>query len=150
MSSGNVGNVLVAQGDLAGAIESYLAGLHASKDLVNLDSSNTEWQGDLANSYFGIAYVLNAQGDLVGALENYREGLDSYDELAKQNPDNPNWRSGLAEGNFGIGNVRTAQGDLPDALQSYRSSLDIFGSGNGSMRSRAICAEDDQTPLFPQ
>ena len=72
MSYDKVGDVQVAQGDLAGALKSYRDGLAISDRLAKSDPGNAGWQRDLSVSYDKVGDVQVAQGDLAGALKSYR------------------------------------------------------------------------------
>ena len=63
MSYNKVGDVLVAQGDLPGALKSYRDSLAIAERLAKADPGNAGWQRDLSVSYSKIGDVLVAQGD---------------------------------------------------------------------------------------
>ena len=62
-----VGDVQMAQGDLAGALKSYNDSLAISDRLAKSDPGNAGWQRDLSASYDKVGDVQLAQGDLRGA-----------------------------------------------------------------------------------
>ena len=69
MSFNKIGDVQVAQGDLAGALKSYQDSLAIRDRLAKSDPGNAGWQRDLSVSYNNIGYVQKAQGDLAGRAE---------------------------------------------------------------------------------
>ena len=75
VSYNKVGDVQVAQGDLAGALKSYRDSLAIRERLAQSDPGNARWQRDLSVSYEKVGDVQMAQGDLAGALKSYRDGL---------------------------------------------------------------------------
>ncbi len=75
MSYEKVGDVQVAQGDLAGALTSYRDSLAIRDRLAKSDPGNAGWQRDLSVSYNKVGDVQVAQGDLAGALTSYRDSL---------------------------------------------------------------------------
>jgi tetratricopeptide (TPR) repeat protein len=91
----DIGDVLVAQGDGAGALASYRKGLAIRETLAKRDPENTEWQRDLSVSHNKIGDVLVAQGDGAGALASYRKGLAIGETLAKRDPENTEWQRDL-------------------------------------------------------
>ena len=91
-----VGDLQSAQGDLAGALQSYCDSLAISEKLTKQDPANADWQRDLSVSYNKVANVQSAQDDLAGALQSYRDGLAISEKLAKQNPGNAGWQADLA------------------------------------------------------
>ena len=68
------GDVLIAQGDLAGGLADYRRYLAIAETLAARDPANTEWQGDLWASNTNIADVLVTQGNLAGALAGLSKG----------------------------------------------------------------------------
>ena len=86
MSQEKVGDVLLAQGDLAGALQAYRESLAIRARLAAADPSNAGWQRDLSVSQEKVGDVLLAQGDLAGALQAYRESLAIGARLAAADP----------------------------------------------------------------
>jgi tetratricopeptide (TPR) repeat protein len=73
----SIGDVLVAQGDGAGALAAYQAGLTIREGLAQLDPANTQWQEDVAAScaklgsnVAGWALPAGGQLDACPALSN--------------------------------------------------------------------------------
>ena len=83
-----IGDVLVAQGNLPEALKSYRDGLAIGERLAKADPSNAGWQRDLSVSYEKVGDVLVAQGNLTEALKSYRDGLAIRERLAKADPSN--------------------------------------------------------------
>lgn len=76
MSYEKVGDVQVAQGDLAGALTSYRDSLAIRDRLADADPGNAGWQRDLSVSLNKVGDVQVAQRDLAGALTSYaRHGI---------------------------------------------------------------------------
>ncbi|MBS0551034.1 MAG: tetratricopeptide repeat protein [Proteobacteria bacterium] len=125
VSHNKIGNVLVAQGDGAGALAAYRKGHEIFKSLVAHDPANTGWQRDLSVSHEKIGDVLVAQGDGVGALAAYRKGHEIVETLAGHDPANTKWQRDLSVSHEKIGDVLVAQGDSDGALTAYRKGLAI-------------------------
>jgi tetratricopeptide (TPR) repeat protein len=121
----NQGDVLLAQGDLAGALKSYRDSLAIFEKLSKQDPGNAGWQRDLSVSYDSVGDVQSAQGDLASALKSYRDSLAICEKLSKQDPGNAGWQRDLSLSYDRVGDVQRAQGDLTGALKSYRDSLAI-------------------------
>ena len=118
-----VGDMQMAQGDLAGALKSYRDGLAIAERLT---TSDAPWQGAVtAASYNKIADVQTAQGDAAGALKSYRDGLAIFERLATSDPSNALLQGALTESYNKVGGVQMAQGDVAGALKSYRDGLAI-------------------------
>ena len=125
VSHDKVGDVLVAQGDTAGALAAYRASLAIAERLAAADPGNAGWQRDLAVSHNKVGDVLLAQGDAAGALAAYRASLAIAERLAAADPANADWQRDLAVSHSKVGDVLLAQGDLAGALAAYRASLAI-------------------------
>ena len=125
VSHERLGNVLVAQGDLAGALTVYRAGMTISERLAASDPNNAQWQRDLSVSHNNLGDVLVAQGDLAGALTVYRAGMTIIARLAASDPGNAEWQRDLSVSHDRLGNVLVAQCDLAGALTAYRAGMTI-------------------------
>ena len=126
VSYNRIGDVQVAQGDIAGALTSHRDSLIIADRLAQSDPGNAGWRRDLSVSYIKIGDVQVAQGDLAGALASYRDSLVIADRLAKSDPGNAGWQFDLGISNERIGNVLSAQGDLAGAMTSYRARFAII------------------------
>ena len=120
-----LGDVLVAQGQLEQALESYQAGLKIAERLAELDPSNTEWQRDLSVSHNRIGDVQGTQGGLAAAQASYQAGLEIQQRLAASDPSNTLWQRDLSISHNKIGDVQVAQGRLEAAQASYQAGLEI-------------------------
>jgi predicted negative regulator of RcsB-dependent stress response len=87
-----MGNVLVAQGDRAGALVAYRRAVSIAEALVARDAANTEWQRHLSVSHNKIGEVLLALGDAPGALAAYRRALAIAEALTARDPANAEWQ----------------------------------------------------------
>jgi tetratricopeptide (TPR) repeat protein len=121
-----LGDVLVAQGDLKGALAVHREQLDIARELVVKEPSNGGRRQELSASLGRVGNVLKGQGDLKGALAVHHESLDIMRELSARDARNIAWRSGLAISLGNIGDVLVAQGDLKGVLAVYRESLDIM------------------------
>jgi tetratricopeptide (TPR) repeat protein len=113
VSQNRIGDVLVAQGDRAGALAAYRAALAIAEALARRDPANTEWQRDLSVSQNKIGDVLVAQGDRAGALAAYRVGLAIREALARRDPANTEWQRDLSVSQDRIGDVLKRRATAP-------------------------------------
>ena len=67
-----IGDVLVAQGDLAQALTSFRDSLTIAERLTKADPNHAEWLRDLSVSHDRLGDVLLAQGHLPEALKSFR------------------------------------------------------------------------------
>ena len=122
---GKLGNLLQAQGDLAGAQQRYEASLRISDALARRDPENAGWQHDLSVSFDRLGDLLQAQGDLAGAQQRHEASLQIRDALATRDPDNAVWQRDLSVSHSKLGELLQAQGDLAGAQQRYEADLRI-------------------------
>jgi tetratricopeptide (TPR) repeat protein len=120
-----LGDVLIAQGNLPEALRSYRVSFSIRERLTKAEPGTAEWQRDLSVSYNKIGDVLVAQGNLPEALISYQASLAIRENLAKADSGNALWQRDLSASYDRVGNVRFARGNLPEALTSYQASLAI-------------------------
>jgi len=120
-----VGNVLVAQGNLTGALASYRDSLAIMERLTKADPGSTDWQRDLSISYEKVGDVLVTQGSLFEAIVSYMRSGTILERLVQSDPGNTLWQLDLSVAYEELGDVGAAEGFLPLALFSYRESLPI-------------------------
>jgi eukaryotic-like serine/threonine-protein kinase len=91
VSHDRVGDVLYAQGDLAGALAEYRASLAIAELLAAQDPANAQWQTDLAISCGRVAKALLAlpEGDRAEARRLVARGLERMETLAQAHPPTP-------------------------------------------------------------
>jgi tetratricopeptide (TPR) repeat protein len=90
-----IGDVRVAQGDLAAALASFEASLAIFERLAGADASNAGLQRDLSVSHERIGDLREARDDVAGAVEAYEASLAIAQPLAERLPDHPQFRSDL-------------------------------------------------------
>jgi tetratricopeptide (TPR) repeat protein len=125
VSYNKIGDVLVAQGNLAEALKSFRDGHVIRERLAQSDPGNAGWQGDLSVSYNKIGDVLVAQGNLAEALKSFRDGLAIRERLSRSDPGNAGWQRDLSASYDRVGGVLVAQGNLAEALKLFRDGLVI-------------------------
>jgi tetratricopeptide (TPR) repeat protein len=125
-SHSRIGDVQMAQGNLAAALIAYRDSLAIIGRLAQSDPGNAGWQRDLSVSYESVGDVQVAQGDLAGALTSYRDGLAIRDRLAQSDPGNTDWRRDLSVSYDRIGNLQVKQGNLAGAFKSYGDGFTII------------------------
>jgi tetratricopeptide (TPR) repeat protein len=78
----HMGEVLSAQGDFSGAVQTYKAAQDIFRSLVDTDPKNTFWRIDLSLTYQLIGDILFQQDKPAEALATYRDFLDIADRLS--------------------------------------------------------------------
>jgi tetratricopeptide (TPR) repeat protein len=126
-----VGNVLMAQGKLAEALNAYQESLAIADGLAKADPNNADWQQLLAHYYNAVGDVLLAQGKLAEALKAYHDSFAIADRFAKINlsdaawQDRAAWQHRLSVSHDRLGHVLLEQGKLAEALKAYQDGLAI-------------------------
>jgi eukaryotic-like serine/threonine-protein kinase len=133
----NLGDVLVAQGNLAGALEKYRLSERIRKFLTDRDTSNLDWQRDLAVAYNKLGDTLLAQGDLAQALQNYKAALTITKHITEKAPQISSWKRDIAVGYSKVGAALRDQGKLSDALANFEQEKEI---------SQKLLAENSNDP----
>ena len=120
-----LGDVLIAQGNIGGALNAYRNYFTISERLAAQDTGNAGWQRSLAVAYSKLGDVLRLQGKLVGALDASRVSLAISKRLASQDVGNAGWQSDLANAHAMAGTVMKEQGNLDEALDACRKNFEI-------------------------
>lgn len=121
----DLGNILLTLGDLAGARQSYEAGLEIAEALAASDPTNAAWQRDLSISHNKIGDVFRLEGNLEGARESYEVALNIREALAASDPANVEWQRNLCVSHNKIGDVLLSGGKVKGARESYEAALEI-------------------------
>ena len=121
-----LGDVQMAQGNIAGALKSYEADLAIADQLAKSDPGNAGWQRDLSVSYNKIGDVQVAQGDLAGALKSFQDSHAIRDKLAKADPGHTGWQRDLAATFSNLASVHWQSGDSAKARDLLRQGQSIM------------------------
>jgi tetratricopeptide (TPR) repeat protein len=121
-----LGDVLQTKGRLDEALAAFREALAISQRLASTDSSNTDWQRDLADAHDRVGVIFQAQGRLDEALAAFREALAIFQRLASTDPSNAGWQRDLAVAHAKVGDILQTQGRLDEALAAFREAFAIF------------------------
>jgi len=124
-SLNRIGNVLEAQGDLAGALTVFRRSLMIAERLAASDPTNRQRQRDLSVNHEKIGDVLKSQGDLFGALGAFQLCLEIRARLVNSDWINAEWQRDVSVTHNKLGDIQRAQGDFAGALGSYQRSMEI-------------------------
>ena len=128
LSRSRIGDFLLAQGNLPGALASFRAALTIVESLAKADPDNLGWQSALALSHNKLGEALVALGNLPETLTSYRAALTIAETLVNAHPGNAGMRRDLSVAHGKLGEVLLALGNLPGALASFRADLQIVES----------------------
>jgi tetratricopeptide (TPR) repeat protein len=120
-----VGDVLMALGNLPEALKAFRDGRAIAERLVSADPASADRWRDVWLAFINIGNVLMAQGNLPEALQSFRDGLAIAQQVANADPSNAGWQRDLSAVDARIGDVLREQGNLAAALQSFRDGLAI-------------------------
>jgi tetratricopeptide (TPR) repeat protein len=121
-----LGNILRAEGNLAGALREYEAYKQIMERLTQCDPDNTDWQRELSVSHNCVGRVYEAQGRLAEALREYEASKQIRGRLTQRDPDNTGWQRDLSFSHNRIGGVYQTQGRLANALREYEADKQIM------------------------
>jgi len=120
-----IGDVLLARGNLAGALLAYREKIAICQRIVATDPSDAGWQHDLASAHCLVGGILEDEGDFSDALEAYQKNQAIMERLVAANPSNVQWRNDLSLSKDKIANVLRIHGDLAGAMCAYREALAV-------------------------
>ena len=120
-----LGEVRMAQGNLAAAGEVLRSSIALATAAVNRDPNDGENQIELGASHFWMGSLLQKQGDLQGALDQYTTYLRISEKLAATQPQNADYQLEVAYGHANVGTILEQRGDLEGALAHYQGSVAI-------------------------
>jgi serine/threonine-protein kinase len=120
-----IGEVRMAQGELAEATVAFAEALALARDLAARDPERPEWQLRLGEAHFFVGNAHRLAGDLPLALEQMQHYLTIAKALAVEDPDNSEWQRELGYAYSSVGSVLEAQGDLGGALEAFQRTLEI-------------------------
>ena len=125
-ASGNnlAGDMLRKEGNFAGALTAFRAGLAIRERLASVDPENAHWQYEVAVSHYRIGNVLLDQGDLRAAIQAFRAGMVVFKSLASEYPANAAWQKDFADACARIAKLLLR---LPDGNRSEVRRLIVQG-----------------------
>lgn len=127
-----IGEALMAQGHLEGALESLRSSITIVQNLMNgypdaaamqRDEVGVNLPRDAAKAEGAIGDVLWAQGIIFSALESYFACLQRLQGLVKSNPEHVGWQYELSISYMKVGDVFMSVGKIQPALETYQLSL---------------------------
>jgi tetratricopeptide (TPR) repeat protein len=121
----NVGEVLYAQGDLAGAVGEMREALTLAEELAREAPADVIRQRHVASSHIRIGSALIERFEIAGALAELRAGVAVERPLADSHPTDASLHQDLAHDLAVLGSALEAQGDSAGAMVQYREALAI-------------------------
>ena len=121
VSYSKIGDIVGAQGDLAGALKAYEESLAIRERLAKLQPANADWQRDLAITYARIAWVLTQRGEKAAALKQFRQGRAILVALIEKAPGNAQLPRDLAGFDAYIGALE-GRGSVSPAPQPVQAA----------------------------
>ena len=120
-----LGEVRMAQGNLAAAEEVLQSSLSLAAAAAERDPADGQNQIELGASHFWMGSLRRQQGDLGGALEHYRSYLRISEALAVRHPANADYQLEVGYGHSNVGTILEQRGELEGALEHYRRAVAI-------------------------
>jgi tetratricopeptide (TPR) repeat protein len=141
----NVGDALLAAGQIEPAKAEYEQSSSIRQGLIDHDRANLQWQRDLTLSIDRVGNALQVRGnpgDLQDALTEYRLSLDMRTKLVASDETNFEWQADLARSYTQVGEILLSTHDLPDAEAAFRQSLSICRTLTGKDPNAALWKSD--------
>jgi eukaryotic-like serine/threonine-protein kinase len=120
-----LGEVRMAQGDLAGAGEVLGSALELATAAAQRDPDDVENQLELGVTHFWLGSLRRQEGDLERALEQYTRYLRISEALARSAPENIDYQIEVAYGHSNVGTILEQQGELERALSHYTGAVEV-------------------------
>jgi tetratricopeptide (TPR) repeat protein len=122
-SHNNLGNLLLATGDPAGARASYEAALAIRRRLADAHPAVTDYQQDLAVSHLNLGALLARTGDPAGARASYEAALAIRRRLAGAHPESHKFASDLGGTLNNLATLDNAAGKFAAAADRVREAI---------------------------
>jgi serine/threonine protein kinase len=120
-----IGEVRIAQGDLAAAQRSLGEARALAVDLVGRQPRNGEWLMGLGAVEFWLGNVAFLQGNLGAAEQRFRAYQAVAERLVAIDGGKPEWRMEQAYAHSNLGSLAQARGDADGALSHIRLTVDL-------------------------
>jgi tetratricopeptide (TPR) repeat protein len=120
-----VGNIFLARGDLAEALNSYREGLIVADRLAKAGPDGVEWQHKITLIFIKVGDVLMAQGNFAEAVKSYQDALSVAHRFAESNSESVAWQRSLSLAYSKVGDALAARGNLAEALKSLQDGLAV-------------------------
>lgn len=121
----HLGDLLMARGDSASAVESYRAAIAAAEHAAAADPQDSAVLGDLIMSLSNVGNVYKLRGEFDAALQAYRQSLALAERVGKTEFDKLVFKDYSSVNHVRIGDLLMERGDMAGALRSFRSALAI-------------------------
>ncbi|WP_159444515.1 tetratricopeptide repeat protein [Paraburkholderia ribeironis] len=118
-----IGDVLLRQGDLAGARVELDQTLRIEESLAKDDPNNLEWQGGIGTTHVQLGAARFSQGDLDGAIVEFRTAAAIFSSLHEIDPANLTWEGAIGSAHFMISTCQLLKGSRDDARSEVRSAI---------------------------
>ena len=118
-------DILLSQGDRAGALSRYQRSLEISERLSAADPASAVLARDVSVSLSKVGDVLLSQSDRDGALARYQRSLEIRERLSAADPASADLARDVSVSLNKIGDLLRSEGDLAEAVSRYQRSLAI-------------------------
>lgn len=118
-----IGEVRLAKGDAAGAIQALDESLALAERGVERQPARTDWLATLGATHFWIGYAHWNRNELEAALDQFNAYRAIAARMVHLEPGRAEWKLELAQAESNLGSVRQAQGRFPDAGRHFESAV---------------------------
>jgi tetratricopeptide (TPR) repeat protein len=130
------------------ALESFRKGLAIMQGITPQAPSNTQWQADLATSFYKVGETLSMLRRYDEALEMSKKNVQLLAQLAQGDEVNSYWQHELSESYGVLGHALKDIGRVDDAVEAYRKALTVIDKLVASEPSNATWTSTLVTILF--
>jgi tetratricopeptide (TPR) repeat protein len=121
-----VGQTAFERNDLATAVAALGHYMEHSRELVERDPDNADYQQELAYAYSNLGTMAREGGRAGEALAHFQSGAAIEQQLLAASQDDATLRFSLAEAYSWVGSCLLDLGRLDESEQSFRRSLDLL------------------------
>jgi serine/threonine protein kinase len=113
------GDILLMNGDPAGALQSYRQGQALLEGLAPADPRNTQVGVELAAAYAKLGHALSWEGNKRGSLAMFKRAIGMFEPMVRD-PQHNEARDGLASSHIWMGELLARTGKTSRALENYK------------------------------
>ncbi len=125
LTLGNIGDVLLDQGDADSALATQRSAVTLFEEAATREPDNYRWRLGLVLSHLRVGQVLGEQGDTAAAQDEFQHGLERAEELLARQPENLDLRFAVVQANYDLADLERQKGNIQAALDGFRKTVEL-------------------------